>query len=336
MIKPVTYVTITKYFRVPAEKELSVTEPSSLALSDEDFIAAFERGCFDRVSFPHRAHLRMAWLYVRHLGLARAIENATSGIRALAKGHGQSNLYHDTLTRAWVYVVAAAVADCPEVADFDQFLQRNPELLDKSCLLRYYSPERLSSAQARASWLTPDRQPIPGAPDAASGPEDAGPPVHPTAVSADEFRQAWRHIPSPVAVMTARDATRLHGTTVSSVTPVSAGPALLLLCVRHDSRILDIARAAGRFGVSYLAADQRSIAAHFADSTRPEGVAQFRGIPHILGRFGSPIITGGPVWFECALHDEHTAGDHQVVYGQVVAAGAIETPALQRLQGEWA
>ena len=308
---------------------------SSLDLSDEDFITAFERAGFDPGNFPHRAHLRMAWLYVRHLGIGRAIDKAAAGIRAMADKHGQSNLYHDTLTRAWVYVVAAAIAECTDVSNFDEFLRRHPELLDKSCLLRYYSPERLSGPLARAGWLSPDLRPIPGAPDTASDSGEAEREAQASPVPADEFRQALQQVPSPVAVMTARDATRLHGTTVSAVASVSVDPALLLICVQRDSRILDIVRAAGTFAVSYLASDQRSIATHFADPARIEGVAQFRGIPHVVGRFGAPIITGGPVWFECQLCDEFAAADHQVVCGTVVAEGVTDKRPLQRLRGDW-
>jgi flavin reductase (DIM6/NTAB) family NADH-FMN oxidoreductase RutF len=136
-------------------------------------------------------------------------------------------------------------------------------------------------------------------------------------------------------VLTARDATRLHGTTVSAVAAVSLEPALLLICVQRDSRLLDIVRAAGGFALSYLASDQRSIATHFADPARIEGVAQFRGVPRIVGRLGAPIITGGPAWFDCHLCDEFAAADHQVVCGTVVAQGMTDTPPLQRLRGAW-
>ena len=58
---------------------------SSLDLSDEDFIARFEIAGFGPGDFPHAAHLRMAWIYVRHLGVDRAADRAASGIRAMAE-----------------------------------------------------------------------------------------------------------------------------------------------------------------------------------------------------------------------------------------------------------
>jgi hypothetical protein len=136
---------------------------ASLALDDDAFIATFERGGFGADDFPHEAHVRMAWLYVTRLGPEAAIDRAARGIRALAKANGTPTLYHDTVTRAWVYVVAAAVAAAPS-ATFEGFLARNPQLLDRRLLLEYYSPDVLSSAQARAGWIAPDLAPIPGAP----------------------------------------------------------------------------------------------------------------------------------------------------------------------------
>jgi flavin reductase (DIM6/NTAB) family NADH-FMN oxidoreductase RutF len=310
-----------------------MTQPPNLDLSDEAFLATFDQAGFDRHSFPHRAHLRLAWLCVRRLGVERAVERVTSGIHSIAEKHGQASRYHDTLTRAWVYAVAAADAERPDLPTFDRFLDAHPELLDKNYLLRHYSAQRLSSPEARARWLSPDLQPIPGAPPAGLDEGGYGAPI--PALPAHEVRQALERVPLPIAVMTARDATRVHGTTVSSVVTAARDPALLVACVRHNSRILPIVRAAGGFALSYLGADQRAIATRFADRARGEDVIQFGGIPHVLGPFGAPIVTGGPAWFECRLQDEFEAADHQVVCGRVVAAGTTDARPLQRLQGGW-
>lgn len=137
----------------------------SLSLSDSDFIATFEKAAFSNHDFPHRAHLRMAWLYIRQLGIEGAVDHASMGIRNLAQAHGHTTLYHDTLTRAWVYLIAERAASTP-VEDFDVFLTAYPELLDKNLLLQHYSPDLLYSADARAHWVAPDLRPIPGAPNA--------------------------------------------------------------------------------------------------------------------------------------------------------------------------
>jgi hypothetical protein len=111
-----------------------------------------------RDAFPHKAHLRMAWLYVTRLGPEAAIERAAGGIRNLAKANGRPTLYHDTLTRAWVYLVAAAVATSSAVS-FTEFLALNPRLVDKRLLLA----GRTLKSTSRAIWIAPDLAPIPGA-----------------------------------------------------------------------------------------------------------------------------------------------------------------------------
>lgn len=135
---------------------------SSFALDGDAFLATFERGGFGGDAFPHTAHLRMAWLYVTRLGPEVAIERAAAGIRALAKANGKPTLYHDTLTRAWVYLVANAITRGRSMS-FDEFLAHDPRLLDKQLLLEYYSPDVLWSSQAGARWIAPDLAPIPGA-----------------------------------------------------------------------------------------------------------------------------------------------------------------------------
>jgi len=134
-----------------------------LVMPDDEFLATFERGEFAGGAFPHRAHLRMAWLYVTELGPDEAIQKAATGIRNLAQHNGRPGLYHETLTRAWVYVVAAGIEHSSR-SSFTRFLDHSPQLLDKHLLLNHYSPDLLASPRARATWVAPDLRPIPGAP----------------------------------------------------------------------------------------------------------------------------------------------------------------------------
>jgi hypothetical protein len=135
----------------------------ALVMPDAEFLAIFERGGFPADGFPHRAHLRMAWLYVTSLGSEKAIDKAASGIRNLAKHNGVPNLYHDTITRAWVYAVAVAIGHSSSTT-FSDFIEEHPRLLDKHLLLEHYTKGVLTSPEARAAWVAPDISPIPGAP----------------------------------------------------------------------------------------------------------------------------------------------------------------------------
>jgi hypothetical protein len=135
----------------------------ALVMPDAEFLAVFERGGFPGNGFPHRAHLRMAWLYVTNLGPEQAIDKAAAGIRNLAQQNGVPTLYHDTITRAWVYAVAAAIGHSSSTT-FAGFMDEHPRLLDKHLLLEHYTGAVLTSPEARAAWVAPDISPIPGAP----------------------------------------------------------------------------------------------------------------------------------------------------------------------------
>jgi len=297
---------------------------ASLALDDDAFIATFEQGGFGGDPFPHEAHLRMAWLYVTRFGAAAAVDRAAEGIRVQAKSKGQASLYHDTMTHAWVYLVAEAGARSPSVG-FTEFLTRNPQLRDRTLLLEYYSPDVLSSAEARMGWIAPDLAPIPGAPESSVALGDAGAMA---SVATADYLAAFRSVPSAVAVVAATDGVRAHGLTASSVTSLSIDPPLVLVCVRHDSRILPMIRASKRFSLSFLSDQQREVASHFASAQRPAGSAQFHGIPHRAGRFGLPILDGASAWLACDLWREYPGGDHAIVCGLVREANGSDAHPL--------
>jgi hypothetical protein len=45
--------------------------------------------------------------------------------------------------------------------DFDNFAARNPALLDKRLLTRFYHSATLATAESRTDWTPPDRAPFP-------------------------------------------------------------------------------------------------------------------------------------------------------------------------------
>ena len=131
-------------------------------LSDDDFIAAFEARALD--DFPHRFHLRVAWIYIGNLGVDGAIARLADEIRDMANGRGQGTKYHETITRAWTYLVAHAAGDVGRATGFEGLLRRHPELLDKHLLLKHYRRETLGGAEARQRWVVPDLRALPGVP----------------------------------------------------------------------------------------------------------------------------------------------------------------------------
>jgi len=125
-------------------------------MTDQEFLHAFESGRIPPAEFHHRDHLRLAWVQVRKLGAEQAAGAVAEGIERFAGAHGQHRLYHETLTRFWVRIVA----HCSQPT-FEATLERHPMLLSKDLPLRHWSRDALFSDAARAAWLEPDLLPLP-------------------------------------------------------------------------------------------------------------------------------------------------------------------------------
>ena len=90
-------------------------------------------------------------------------------IQALNAAHGTPETiargYHETITAAYLRLIAAALADDRAVGetsdDSHAFLARHPKLAVRERLLDYYSRERLFSPEAKRGFAQPDRQPLP-------------------------------------------------------------------------------------------------------------------------------------------------------------------------------
>lgn len=123
-------------------------------MSDDEFLAAFEAATLPLAAFDHRAHVRAGYLYLTRHGLGAAIDRFGRALRAYAAAHGKHGLYHETITVAFLALINERIAASP--ADgWPAFADANPELMRRDCLQRFYRPEELASAEARAVFLLP-------------------------------------------------------------------------------------------------------------------------------------------------------------------------------------
>jgi hypothetical protein len=125
-------------------------------MTDQEFLHAFDSGHLSPAEFHHRDHLRLAWLEVDRLGLEAGAAAVAHGIRRFATAHGHHRLYHETLTRFWVRIVAHASRET-----FAATLEAHPMLLLKDLPLRHWSRETLYGDEAREGWMEPDLMPLP-------------------------------------------------------------------------------------------------------------------------------------------------------------------------------
>jgi hypothetical protein len=113
-----------------------------------------------RGGFSHREHLELTWTYLDRYPLERAYQAVAAAIRHLARMHGAPDRYHETITRAWVRLVAVHRSWQPG-GSFDEFIAAYPRLLDRALLDHHYSKERLMAPAARGAWTEPDLRPLP-------------------------------------------------------------------------------------------------------------------------------------------------------------------------------
>ncbi|MFE5707912.1 flavin reductase family protein [Rhodococcus koreensis] len=137
------------------------------------------------------------------------------------------------------------------------------------------------------------------------------------------FRDAMAHGCTPVAVITALDGERPHGTTVSAFMSLSMTPPMVLIALDDRSDLLELIRATGRFAVNVLNSEQGDLAVSFAK----KGPSKFDGVEWSRVR-ALPRIEDCPVWIACVAEELVSGGDHTIVTGSVEA---VETRASSPL-----
>jgi len=161
--------------------ESPAAKSEAIGLSDEEFLRQFETSTLPYAHWTHRAHLRVGYLYVTRLGLTEAIPKVAAGIRAYNQAQGivdtPTSGYHETMTVAWLHLVAAMIAEYGPTGTIEngvesgmpvrgltpaeQFLEAQTQLREKKLLRLFYSRARLCSPEAKSTFVPPDLTPFP-------------------------------------------------------------------------------------------------------------------------------------------------------------------------------
>lgn len=140
-------------------------------------------------------------------------------------------------------------------------------------------------------------------------------------ISPEDFRDALRHFPSGVTIVTINSpaADAVHGLTVSAFASVSPDPPLILISIDHRATACYLLEAEGAtFAVNVLAHDQENLSNRFAwvkDEDR------FAVGTWTSGATGVPILQDAVAWLECRVSSFFTAGSHTIYIGEVIASG---------------
>ncbi|MCB1643903.1 MAG: hypothetical protein KDI36_00550 [Pseudomonadales bacterium] len=135
------------------------------SVSEDDL--AFKRqveSCqFPVAEFDHRAHLRLAYIYLAGNSVGVAVQLMRRTLTGLLThvGIDPAQKYHQTLTEAWILAVYHFMKRSNGSDSADGFIDKNTVLLDSKIMLTHYSEELLFSEQARVAFVEPDLDQIP-------------------------------------------------------------------------------------------------------------------------------------------------------------------------------
>ncbi len=144
---------------------------STSTIDPADLAGRFQRLQLSRADWTHEAHLTVGLWHVATLGAEAALVSLRSGIRRLNEQNGVANTstggYHETITAAYVLLLddflrrrrAGGLADAADLREAAAVLLAG-DVARRDVLLRYWSRERLLSAEARAAWVEPDVAPL--------------------------------------------------------------------------------------------------------------------------------------------------------------------------------
>jgi len=144
----------------------------------QDLIARFQDATLPASEWTHQAHLVTGLWHVTLFNEVDALNHMRGGILRLNTAHGTPNTdtrgYHETITRAYLVLLAGFVRDHADVhgAALARTLLSSP-LAQREALFKYYSKDLLMSVAARRDWVEPDLRTVDEASHA--GPATAGP-----------------------------------------------------------------------------------------------------------------------------------------------------------------
>jgi hypothetical protein len=134
-------------------------------MRDQEFIAAFENCSLPPEDFHHSDHVRMAFLYLARFPILEAIQRFSLAIGRFATAIGKPNLYHETITWAFLFLIRQRLVEQSSrqggrQPSWDEFAAENPDLLNRksnSILKDYYFEETLTSELAKKVFILPNR-----------------------------------------------------------------------------------------------------------------------------------------------------------------------------------
>lgn len=128
-------------------------------MESQEFIERFEACALTNDGFHHQEHVKVVWLYLRRYSVLETLLRFSEGLKRFASTHGKANLYHETITWVYVFLIHERMERNGREKSWEEFAEINADLFDwkDSILKSYYDDETLRSEFARKIFVFPDK-----------------------------------------------------------------------------------------------------------------------------------------------------------------------------------
>ncbi len=137
-------------------------------MTDDELLSAFESCTLPFAEWTHRAHVRVAYTYLRRHSFDDALAKLGTHIQRY-NAHNKveespTSGYNETTTHAFTHLIAAvmrAYEKTHPVATADEFCDMHPQLMTKHILRLFYSPQQRMHPDAKRQFIPPDLASLP-------------------------------------------------------------------------------------------------------------------------------------------------------------------------------
>jgi hypothetical protein len=129
-------------------------------LDDGELVARFEALAIAPAEFGHREHVRLAYAMLRDGDFGDAAVRFRRALRRFAGAAGAPDKFHETLTWAYLAIIARRMLEGPAAATSHAFVARHPDLVDHrgGAVARHYDIAAITASPlARAVFVLPER-----------------------------------------------------------------------------------------------------------------------------------------------------------------------------------
>lgn len=137
------------------------------------------------------------------------------------------------------------------------------------------------------------------------------------AAPAASYREAMRHLPGGVSVVTVGQGEDRTGFTATSVSSLSIDPPTMLVSINRSSSSYHALLRGRCFGVNVLSTSHRQVAERFAGRDGTKGPDRYQGARWISLATGVALLADAIAAFDCELEELIERHSHAIVIGRV-------------------